>query len=85
MDRLLSHIGISISIRMWGISGVVLCAAALAIPPRYPLCILIPVLQISALACTSVAAIRGNTLWLIVSVISGVLIVQSVLFVLLDC
>ena len=83
MDRLLSHIGISIS--MWGISGIVLCAAALAKPPRYPLCILIPLLQISALTCTSVAAIRGNKLWLILSAISSLLVVQSVLFVLVDC
>jgi len=81
MDRLLSHIGIS----MWGISGIVLCAAALALSPRYPLCILIPLLQISALTCTSVAAIRGNKLWLILSAISSLLVVQSVLFVLVDC
>jgi hypothetical protein len=70
---------------MWGISGIVLGAAALAIPPRYPLCILIPLLQISALTCTSVAAIRGNKLWLILSAISSLLVVQSVLFVLVDC
>jgi hypothetical protein len=31
---------------MWGVSGIVLCTAALAIPPRYPPCILIPLLQI---------------------------------------
>jgi hypothetical protein len=68
-----------------GISGIVLCAAALAIPPRYPLCFLIPLLQISARTRTSVAAIRGNNLWLIVSVISSLLIVQSVFFVLVDC
>jgi hypothetical protein len=68
-----------------GASGVVLCVAAFAVPPHYPLCVLIPLLQISALVCSSVAAIRGNELWLILTVIAGLLTVRAVLFVLVDC
>ncbi len=82
MERSLAHAS---SIGKWGLSGIVLCAAAFAVPPRYPVCVLIPLLQISGLACSIVAAIRGCKTWLIVSVIAGLLSAQAILFVLVDC
>ena len=80
-----SPVNIRTNVSGWGLSAIVLSFSALAIPPRHPLCILIPLLQISALACSAVAAIRGNKLWLVLTFIAGLLTVQAVLFVLVDC
>ena len=69
----------------WGVAGVVFCVAGIVVPPKYPLCAFMPLLQILALTCSVAAAIRGNKRWLILSAITAVLTAQSVLFVLVDC
>jgi hypothetical protein len=83
MERFPAYIGANIS--KLGVSGIVLCTAAFAVPPHYPLCVFIPLLHISALICSCVAAIRGSKRWLIFSAIACLLVAQSVLFVLVDC
>jgi len=83
MDKSLSYISTKMS--KWGMSGIVLCAAGFAVPPHYPLCVLSPLFQISAVACSSIAAIRGSKQWLILSIIAGLLTAQAVVFVLVDC
>jgi hypothetical protein len=79
----LSHVGARIN--KWGAAGVVFCAASYAVPPHYPFCILLLILEISGLGCSIVAAIRGSKNWLILSAIASLLTAQTVLFVLVDC
>jgi hypothetical protein len=83
MEKLLAYVRTDIG--RWGVASIVFCTAGFAVPPQYPLCIFMPLLQISALTCSVVAAIRGNKRWLILSAITAILTAQSVLFILVDC
>jgi len=55
-----SFVYVRTNISRWGVASIVLCTAAFAVPPQHPLCIFMPLLQISALTCSVVAAIRGK-------------------------
>jgi hypothetical protein len=44
-----------------------------------------PLLQISALTCSVVGAIRGSKRWLILSAITAILSAQAILFIPVDC
>jgi hypothetical protein len=83
MEKSLAYVRTNIS--RWGVASIVLCAAAVAVPRQYPLCVFMPLLQISALTCSVVAAIRDNKRWLILSAITAILSAQAILFILVDC
>ena len=83
MEKSLAYVRTNIG--GWGVASIVFCAAGVVIPRKYPPCVFMPLLQISALTCSVVAAIRGNKRWLILSAITAILTAQSVLFILADC
>jgi hypothetical protein len=83
MEKSLSYISTNIS--KWGASGIAFCVAAFAVPPHYPLCVLSPLFQFSAVICGCMAAFRGSKRWLVLSAITTLLTAQAVVFVLVDC
>jgi len=83
MEESLAYVRTNIS--RWGVASIVICAAAFAVPPDYPFCVFMPLLQISALTCSVVGAIRGSKRWLILSAITAILSAQAILFILVDC
>jgi hypothetical protein len=80
-----SHSALGARINKWGVSGIALTALALAIPFRHPVCLLWPPTLLAALACCIVAAVRGNKLWPVLSVISAALAAQAALAVFVEC
>jgi hypothetical protein len=76
---------ISRRINKWGVLGIILCAAIYALPARYPFCLVVLLLLMSALSCSIVASVRGSRSWLILSVITGVMTVQAVIALLVEC
>jgi membrane protein YdbS with pleckstrin-like domain len=72
-------------IKSWGAAGLLLLAASLVVPFRYPYCIPSLILQICALACSIVAALRESKWWWILSGITAILVAQMVFAVVVEC
>jgi hypothetical protein len=85
MEAPKSRLGVDTKINKYGVSGIVFSVVAFAIPLRYPFCVLMPIGHLCALTCSIVAATRGSKLWLLLSAISALLVIQAVLAVLVEC
>jgi hypothetical protein len=72
-------------ISKFGIAAIGFCTVGFAVPFHAPLCLLMPVAFICALTCSIVAAVKGSKYWLILSVISAILVAQTILAVTVEC
>jgi len=80
-----------LNINYWGVCGIVLSAAGFILWSYYEAaslhlrCIPYTVLQLTALVCSIVAAMRGNKQWLWLSGILGILSAQALLALVVEC
>lgn len=81
-ERLLKVIS---KLNKWGVASIGLYGVVFVIPPHWPWCALDPLIHLSALICSIVAAYRGNKAWLIASLILGLLTLQAILATAIEC